>query len=104
MRDQGLSQRELADAIGVSQSRISRWIGGGQGPQMDRIPLIAKVVGLTEAEVAALVWQARKEPNRAALTYGERLSALEGELADMREQMQRVVALLDQPKVKSRGR
>ena len=48
----GLSQRGLADATGISQSTLSRIIGGDRVAKMPEIVLIARATGRTVAQLA----------------------------------------------------
>lgn len=95
MERDGLSQRELGEAIGVSQSRISRWINGSEGPQMERIPAIAEVVGLDEQQVAGLVWQAKRQPRTGPRTYAQRMISLEAQVQALTEQVQALTGTVE---------
>lgn len=43
----GITQAELASVIGISQSAIAQWELNIAKPQMDKLPLLAKVLGCT---------------------------------------------------------
>jgi len=43
----GMTQKELAEKIGVPQQSISRWETGEVIPKIDKLKLIAKVLGCT---------------------------------------------------------
>ncbi|MCL2219309.1 MAG: helix-turn-helix domain-containing protein [Chitinispirillia bacterium] len=45
MREAGMTQAELAAAVGVDQSSVSGW-GAGKYPRANKLPLIAKVLGV----------------------------------------------------------
>ncbi len=46
MTDRGLSQKELAAALGVSQASISNWCQGIKMPRMDKIDRICDFFGI----------------------------------------------------------
>lgn len=46
-KKQGVSQEELADAIGVSRQAISKWEGGHTKPDMERAAALAAYFGVT---------------------------------------------------------
>jgi transcriptional regulator with XRE-family HTH domain len=46
-KDVGITQAMLAEKLGVSQSAVSLW-GKGSVPRYEKIPQIAKVLGVTE--------------------------------------------------------
>ena len=46
-----LSQKDVAKALGVGQSAVSHWEGGDVLPSMDKVPTLAKVLGVTEQEL-----------------------------------------------------
>jgi transcriptional regulator with XRE-family HTH domain len=48
----GLSQEQLADALGLSRSTMSRYEHGGQAFTIDLLPTIARELGLTRAAIA----------------------------------------------------
>ncbi len=43
----GLSQEELADAVGVSRQAVSKWELGESQPEVDKVVLLAQVLGVT---------------------------------------------------------
>ncbi len=46
MNERGLSQKELASALGVSQASISNWCQGIKMPRMDKIDRICDFFGI----------------------------------------------------------
>jgi transcriptional regulator with XRE-family HTH domain len=44
----GLSQKELADRLGVSQQTVSRWESGTAIPQPERLSALAKLLDMEE--------------------------------------------------------
>jgi transcriptional regulator with XRE-family HTH domain len=43
----GLTQAELAEKIGITQSVVAAYERGAKKPEMDRIPALAKALGVT---------------------------------------------------------
>lgn len=50
---QGLSQEELAEAIGVDRTTIAKLEAGGRRPRRKTARVLAQVLGVTLAELAA---------------------------------------------------
>ena len=46
-KKEGLSQADLADRLGVSRQSVSKWETGESNPDVTKIPLLAKVLGVT---------------------------------------------------------
>ncbi len=96
MAEKGWTQRELALQLGVDPSRISRVLTGKEGMAMTRVERLAQVLDRPEQEVAGLVWNARREPGQRPSTLGERVTALETELTEMRSEMAKLIETLEQ--------
>ena len=47
------TQREVAKALGVQESAVSKWERGLAKPRADKLPLIAKLYGCTIEELLA---------------------------------------------------
>lgn len=47
----GLTQREFGQRLKVSESAVSNWISGRQAPDLHRVPLIARTLGLSADEL-----------------------------------------------------
>ena len=47
------TQREVAQALGVKESAVSKWERGIAKPRADKLPLIAKLYGCTIEELLA---------------------------------------------------
>jgi len=46
-----LSQRQLADMLGVSTAAISRWEAGERKPDGELVPMISEKTGISPAEL-----------------------------------------------------
>jgi predicted transcriptional regulator len=86
-----LTQDEAAARLGVKQSAVSRWIAGKDAPKAEYVPALVRLTGLSETRVVAAIHQQRRTQG----TVAARVTALERELAEVREDLQRVVQLLE---------
>ena len=50
-RKQDLTQEELAERLGVSYQSISRWENGATYPDIELLPAISKLLGITVDEL-----------------------------------------------------
>ena len=46
-----LTQAELAEAVGVTQSTVSQWESGTAFPRADKLPKLAEVLGCSVADL-----------------------------------------------------
>jgi transcriptional regulator with XRE-family HTH domain len=53
----GLSQRELADALGVSQASVSQWLLGKTAPRPERTAALERVLRMEPNSLAQLLGQ-----------------------------------------------
>jgi transcriptional regulator with XRE-family HTH domain len=53
----GLSQRRLADALGVSQASVSQWLLGQTAPRPERVAALERVVRMEPSSLARLLGQ-----------------------------------------------
>ena len=53
-KERGMSQTDLAELVGVSQSNISAYEGGRQEPKMGQLILLAKTFGTSLDYVCCL--------------------------------------------------
>jgi transcriptional regulator with XRE-family HTH domain len=53
----GLSQRGLADALGVSQASVSQWLLGQTAPRPERVPALERVLRMEPNSLARLLGQ-----------------------------------------------
>jgi len=86
-RSVGLTQKQLAEALGVEPITVSRWERGVTTPSLPRLRRIAEV---TETTVSDLV----RAPD-AASAHAVELAALREELAETRELVDRVARALE---------
>ena len=87
-RSAGLTQKQLAEALGVESITVSRWDRGVTSPSLPRLRRIAEI---TETTVSDLV----RVPD-AATAHAVELAALREELAETRELVDRVARALEQ--------
>lgn len=86
-RSAGLTQKQLAEALGVEPITVSRWERSVTSPSLPRLRRIAEI---TETTVSDLV-RARD----AATAHAAELAALREELAETRELVDRVARALE---------
>lgn len=86
-RGSGLTQKQLAESLGVEPITVSRWERGVTSPSLPRLRRIAE---LTETTVSDLV----RTPD-AATSHAVELAALREELAETRELVDRVAQALE---------
>ena len=87
-RSVGLTQKQLAEQLGVESITVSRWERGVTSPSLPRLRRIAE---LTETTVSDLV----RAPD-AATAQAVELAALREELAETRALVDRVARALEQ--------
>jgi transcriptional regulator with XRE-family HTH domain len=61
----GLSQRGLADALGVSQASVSQWLMGQTAPRPERVAALERVLRMEPSSLARLLGQV-SDDDRAA--------------------------------------
>ena len=49
--DKGMTQKQLADALGTGQSLVARWETGGRVPKMQTLQRIAAALGVEWTEL-----------------------------------------------------
>jgi transcriptional regulator with XRE-family HTH domain len=86
-RSAGLTQKQLADELGVESITVSRWERGVTSPSLPRLRRIAE---LTETTASDLV-----RTSDGQTTHGAELAALREELAETRELVDRIARALD---------
>jgi transcriptional regulator with XRE-family HTH domain len=76
-RQAGLTQRELAERVGTTQSAVARWEAGGDSPRLDTLAALLRACGVE----ADLTFRRHDDVDRAqirehlALTPADRLEA-----------------------------
>jgi transcriptional regulator with XRE-family HTH domain len=87
-RSAGLTQKQLAEQLGVESITVSRWERGVTTPSLSRLRRVAEI---TETTVSDLV----RTPD-ASSAHAVELAALREELAETRAIVDRVARALDQ--------
>ena len=82
-----MTQRQLADQLGVESITVSRWERGVTSPSIPRLKRIAEV---TDTTVSDLV----RAPD-AQTTHGAELAALREELAETRQLVDRIARAVE---------
>jgi transcriptional regulator with XRE-family HTH domain len=77
-----VSQREAADAIGVSQQALSSWVSGDSIPSRRQSPRLAKWLDLPEETVRRMRLKAAE--NQHGGIVAERLDHIEEQIEDLR--------------------
>jgi transcriptional regulator with XRE-family HTH domain len=77
-----ITQREAAEAIGVSQQALSSWVSGDSIPSRGQSPRLAKWLDLPEEAVRRMRLKAAE--NQHDPIVGERLDHIEEQLEDLR--------------------
>lgn len=76
-REAGLTQRELAERVGTTQSAVARWEAGAEAPRLDTLSSLLRACGFE----GDLIFRRRDDVDRAqirehlALTPSDRLEA-----------------------------
>ena len=86
-RSAGLTQKQLADQLGVESITVSRWERGVTTPS---IPRLRRIAELTQTSVSDLV----RAPD-APTAHGAELAALREELAETRALVDRIASALE---------
>ena len=87
-RGAGLTQKQLADELGVESITVSRWEREVTSPSLSRLRRIAELTGTTVSDLV-------RAPD-AASAHALELQALREELAETRELVNRVALTLEQ--------
>lgn len=90
-----MSQRQAADAIGVSESRVSRWLHGGL-PSDKTLELAATWLEIEPDDLAAFLRKQRTAGHDTRSTR-DRIAEMEGEMAELRRLVERLQNSLDRP-------
>ena len=87
-RSSGLTQKQLADELGVESITVSRWEREVTSPSLPRLRRIAELTGTTMSDLV-------RAPDTAT-AHAVELAALREELAETRQLVDRVARTLDQ--------
>lgn len=87
-RGEGLTQKQLADELGVESITVSRWEREVTSPSLPRLRRIAELTGTTVSDLV-------RAPDTAT-AHAVELAALREELAETRQLVDRVARTLDQ--------
>ena len=87
-RSVGLTQKQLADELGVESITVSRWERGATTPSLPRLRRIAELTGTTTSDLV-------RAPDTAT-AHAVELAALREELAETRQLVDRVARTLEQ--------
>ncbi len=71
----GLSQEELADAVGVSRQAVSKWELGESQPEVDKVVLLAQALGVTTDQLLLGVEPQEEEAVSPAPPVPDRMGA-----------------------------
>jgi len=83
-----VSQREAAEAIGVSQQALSSWVSGDSIPSRRQSPRLAKWLGLPEEEVRKM--RLKAADNQHGSVVATRLDHLEEDLDSLGRQVEEI--------------
>ena len=86
-RGAGLTQKQLAETLGVESITVSRWERGVTTPSLPRLRRIAELTGTTVSDLV-------RTPD-AATAHAAELAALREELAETRGLVDRVAQALE---------
>jgi transcriptional regulator with XRE-family HTH domain len=87
-RGAGLTQKQLADALGVDAITVSRWEREVTTPSLSRLRRVAEVTGMTVSDLV-------RAPDAKTADAIE-LAALRDELAETRELLARIARAVEQ--------
>jgi transcriptional regulator with XRE-family HTH domain len=88
-----MTQSEVAERFGITQSSYSRWENGISPPHDDQFAEVAAFIGVTTGEVWQMVYDS-EEPVSLKLLQDE-MAALKRQMSDMRRQAQDVRELVE---------
>lgn len=93
LRMGNLTQAQAAEQIGVSQSRISRWLSGGMPVDHDKQAAVAAWLEVTRPELDDFLRRSHQITRRR--TAVERIESLEDTVAQLHEQVRALRAALE---------
>ena len=99
--ERGMTDTELADAIGASQSSVSAWVTGRRIPDDERLPAIARALGIELDELMAANAYAKRSRASSIDEAMALLTQLQTEVARLRTEVAELRELV--PRRKSAG-
>ncbi|WP_323710561.1 helix-turn-helix domain-containing protein [Mammaliicoccus lentus] len=85
MKNNNVTQKELSEELGVSQSTISNWIKEVKYPRIDKVEMLAKYFNVPKSDITEQKEEKPYEPETIAFH-------LEGEFNDLdQDEMQKVL-------------
>lgn len=51
MKENGVSRRDLSDALGISYYTVTSWVNGSKYPRMDKVEMIANYFGIQKSDL-----------------------------------------------------
>lgn len=85
-------QWQVADEIGVSQSRISRWLAGGV-PDAEKTALVAKWLKVSEGDLFTFIRSHHSRP-QARKSADQRFAELETAMQALQDEVSRLTSAL----------
>lgn len=86
MANKRLTQQDVADVFGVSQSAVNRWIAGKDNPTDKHVSTIVELSGRPRSEVLEILHRQRV----TGTTTVRRVAALETDVAQLRTDLDRL--------------
>lgn len=87
MEAKGITQRELADVVGVSAPTVNDWIKAKKYPRIDRIEIMAKYFGILKSDLIEDE-RMREEPEEMAILAASII--MDPDLLDMIQKYQKL--------------
>jgi transcriptional regulator with XRE-family HTH domain len=87
----GRPQIDVAAEMGVSQSRLSRWLQG-EPPADDKVPTLARYLKVSESDVLHMIYRARTTGRPTKGDVSSRLDSLERQVDHLTELLEQLVA------------
>lgn len=60
-QSQNISQKGLAEKMGVAQATVSEWESGDSSPRVDKISRLAAILNVTEGEIITAIMAAKNK-------------------------------------------
>lgn len=69
----GKTQKEVAEAIGVTPTSLNEWMKGKKYPRIDKIEMLAKYFGILKSDLIEDKGENKNLPQSETLTEGENM-------------------------------